>query len=100
MTTLTEIILEKVQNGIKATELCAEIPSELHKHKIQLYNSDEILREIERLIKTGEIVEMEYVLPHINYRIKSFLLPKGTIINLPVTLNHSLLLTSSLAGHE
>ena len=36
--------------------------------------------DIQALIDSGDLVEVEYILPSINYRIKSFLLPKGTKI--------------------
>lgn len=33
---------------------------------------------IDEMVSAGELVEIEYVLPTMNYRVKSFLLPAGT----------------------
>jgi hypothetical protein len=33
-----------------------------------------------RIVEKGELVEVNYVLPALNYREKSYLFPKGTII--------------------
>lgn len=63
--------------GCKATELAAvkEIACCGYPF-IQLL--DELMRE-------NEIIEIEYVLSEMNYRIKSFLLPKGTEIHIDPT---------------
>lgn len=37
---------------------------------------------IDEMVKAGDLVEVEYILPTMNYRVKSFLLPKGTKINM------------------
>ena len=41
-------------------------------------NADEITKTISDLVNEGEIVEIEYVLPLLAFRTKSFYLPKGT----------------------
>jgi hypothetical protein len=60
------------RNGCKAMDICAssEIVVNNAQHKIPDL--------IEELIDEGKLCEIEYVLPTINYRIKSFLLPKDT----------------------
>lgn len=35
---------------------------------------------IEDLVASGEIVEVNYILPRFSYKIKSFLLPGGTMV--------------------
>lgn len=35
---------------------------------------------IEEMVSEGKLVEVEYLLPNMNYRIKSFLLPAGTVV--------------------
>lgn len=68
---LVEIVTEK--QGCKATELCAI--------KELIFGDCKPLPElIEELVKEERILEIEYVLPSMNYRIKSFLLPAGTQI--------------------
>lgn len=37
---------------------------------------------IPELIEKGELVEVEYILPSMDYRVKSFLLPKGTKVRM------------------
>ena len=64
------IILDLVtsKQGCKATELAVEIAT---KADIDL---------VQTLVTEGRLVEIEYVLPNMPYRIKSFLLPKDTQI--------------------
>lgn len=73
---LRAAILELIENGTKATELAAHFGIMLT--LIPNLDTNEFLAVVEELIKQGEIVEVEYILPHMPYRIKSFLLPKGT----------------------
>lgn len=72
--TITELIIEKVSNGIKLINLIVD------KDILALpISHDDIITEIDRLIAVGEIVEIEYILPNLSpRRIKTFLLPKGT----------------------
>jgi predicted DNA-binding transcriptional regulator YafY len=71
-----EAIVKVVEEhqGLKATELVVKIfdyvtPSE----------SSKVLDAIQELVENGELVEIEYTLPKMAYRTKSFLLPKGTV---------------------
>lgn len=57
-------------NGCKATVLVTELCAENHK-----IDWPSILYEA---INDKLVVEVEYVLPHLDFRIKSFILPKGT----------------------
>ena len=65
-----QVVEEK--QGCKATELAADV-------RIATAGRD-LPEAIERLVEKGELLEIEYVLPTLNFRIKSFLLPKGTEI--------------------
>lgn len=66
---IKEKILEAVTHmqGCKALTLIAEVRGAL----------PELITE---LIDSGDLREIEYILPTMPYRIKSFLLPKGTDI--------------------
>lgn len=61
--------------GLKSTELAVKVVCE-----VPDCNTNEVLHLIEELVKEGEIIELEYILPQINYRIKSIYFPKGTDI--------------------
>jgi hypothetical protein len=65
-------------NGCKATELAAR-EEMAHWHD----ESDRSLPDVlEEMVRAGELVEVEYVLPNHPERTKSFLLPKGTEVRL------------------
>jgi hypothetical protein len=71
-----KIVLQLVENkqGVKATELAPYLVENQDIH----YPWVDLIYE---LIQKGELVEVEYVLPQLNYRAKSFLLPKGATVN-------------------
>lgn len=66
------------KQGCKITELAAEIDlvEEAYNNNINFVN------EIYDMIRDGELVEVEYVLKSLNYRIKSFILPADTEVRL------------------
>ncbi len=73
-----DILVQYCSAGIKNTELvlelslyCAAFP-DLSKHDIS-----ELLEE---LVREDRIVEIEYILPSLEFRVKSFFLPVGTEI--------------------
>lgn len=68
-------IVEAAQ-GIKGAELSARLATEF----LDL-QGEEILQHIFHMIENGELVEIEYELPAMRYRTKSFILPRGTTIN-------------------
>ena len=72
-------IIETVisMQGGKATEIIANLP------KI-CFNDDivDIVQVIDYLVRTEQLIEVEYVLPQMDYRIKSFLLPANTKVTL------------------
>ncbi len=70
-----DMIVEAVESkqGCKATELTA-IP------EIVLGVGDNLVPYIYELVEEGRLVEVEYTVPSVPYRLKSFLLPQGTEI--------------------
>lgn len=72
MSTLEEDIIEKIEElgGCKTTELIASLA-----WKPGFCNIPNI---IEKLVQEGRILEIEYVLPSQDYRIKHFVFPVGT----------------------
>lgn len=63
--------------GCKATEIfhCTELVFEC------LVLTRDLPAILEEMVSEGKLVEVEYLLPNMNYRIKSFLLPAGTVLN-------------------
>lgn len=72
-------ILAHVQDvqGCKATELAAFVSLSLTGG---ISNPQQFTDELDALIVEGSIVEIEYTLPEMEYRVKSFLLPKGAVV--------------------
>lgn len=77
MDTLKQAIIETItaKQGVKSTELVAILASEHPELLVMMGNLADILEE---LVHEGEIVEIEYSLPNMRYRAKSWYLPKGT----------------------
>jgi len=72
-----EFVTEKVEGGIKATALVADIQVAMCEGRLPNVSGFDILCFIDQLVSEGEIVEVEYILPSMNFRIKSLYLPKG-----------------------
>lgn len=66
-----------IAQGIKGVDLSVRLATE-HPEA----TGDEILSCIFDMISEGELVEVEYELPLMTYRTKSFILPRGTSINI------------------
>ena len=62
--------------GCKATELAASVAFAFDEHSLP--------ELIDELVAEGELLELEYEVPTMPYRSKSFLLPKGTSLSLVV----------------
>lgn len=82
----TEISLRKTilncvnsAQGLKGVELVLKVMATYGPNPTRLNNNQYNL-ELERLVEEKEIVEIEYILPSIDYRIKSIYFPKGTTI--------------------
>ena len=61
------------QQGIKAVDLTVKLATEF----LDVTNS-EIIDVIMKLLSSGDIIELQYTLPHMQYRVKSIYFPKGT----------------------
>lgn len=70
-----QLLVDKVigLQGIKAVQLAVE---EEIITKLQDYAVPELMEE---LVAEGRVIEIEYVLPEMTYRVKSFYLPPGTV---------------------
>ena len=77
---IVEIVTEK--QGCKATELSYGLSGE-----VILGDCKPISELIDELIEEERIFEIEYVLPKMNYRIKSFLLPAETEIKMKMKIS-------------
>jgi len=66
-------LISSVQ-GCKATELVTKLDRDILE-ALEVHDLSSVLAE---LILEHRIIEIEYVLPQLNYRTKSFLLPAGT----------------------
>lgn len=82
---LREAIIQIVtdKQGCKATELAPLIAEGYPDLVCEL---DKVVETIESLVASGELVEVEYILPQMTYRIKSMLFPKGTEVQLRLQL--------------
>lgn len=76
---LPETIIRIVNNnqGLKGTELVLKLMSaDLN------IEATTLLKAIDEVVQDGEIIEVEYTLPMMNYRVKSMYFPKGTVIKI------------------
>ena len=85
MTKLEQDIIETVMNmqGGKVTEVIVNLPERCFRSPDVDDNiAEDIVQTIDSLVRRGHLVEIEYVLPSMDYRIKSFLLPADTNVTL------------------
>lgn len=77
MNLLTAAIIRRVTElqGCKATELAAD-------PEIARLAGSDFVASLMEAVESGEVVEIEYTLPNLSYRVKSFLLPKGTSLRI------------------
>jgi hypothetical protein len=75
MSEIEEAILEIVAFGIKATEIPVKL-AEKDPNLISMFDP----RIVQKMVDAGRLVEVEYVLPQLEFRAKSFLLPVGTVV--------------------
>ncbi len=76
---LKQVILKCIDDstGIRGVELALAVLNKTMPHYFESSYYQECLEE---LVKSGEVVEVEYVLPEMSYRVKSIFFPKGTQI--------------------
>lgn len=74
---IDDVIMDIVTEaqGMKATELVVEVARQLHGAGLK---QEDIPAAFERLVIQNKLVECEYVLPSMDYRLKSFYMPAGT----------------------
>jgi hypothetical protein len=77
MPTYRDAILNGVNShqGIKGVELVIHTMGLINPLK---FDDEEYHQTVEQLIKEEEIIELEYILPQLEYRVKSLYFPKGT----------------------
>jgi hypothetical protein len=77
MTDLDDYILSVVEDKgpIKNTELALSVASHMH----GITGSD-VTESLDRLLAANQIIEVEYVLASMDYRVKSLYFPKDTRI--------------------
>lgn len=73
--TIRRAMIDAVEGaqGLKATEMAAIVAAEIGVTAVD----GPFAETLDALIREGEIVEVEYTVPDLPYRVKSFLLPKG-----------------------
>lgn len=72
-------ILDTVRKstGIKGTELALKVITLVHP---RTFESAEYITILNMLVHSGQILELEYIVPQTSYRIKSIYFPKGTTL--------------------
>lgn len=79
-------IVNNVQ-GLKVTELVVKLMEVLREENLEyVLHEHSVTILVDELVKEGELVEVEYILPGMLYRIKSFLLPANTQVVLAPTV--------------
>lgn len=68
--------------GMKATELVTKLAISLSESKSTINEDIDVIALLKEIVDSRELVEVEYVLPNMEHRIKSFLLPKGSSVAL------------------
>lgn len=76
----TIIRIVESRNGLKATQLGLLVLSDLQDRKLPIADVETYIKLVQKLIDEGRLVEVEYSVPAIPYRIKSFLLPAGSTV--------------------
>lgn len=61
--------------GIKAVDLTLKVMRQLHPIS---YSARDFLLCCDRLVSQGDLIELEYTVPNVHYRLKSMYFPKGT----------------------
>jgi len=81
--TLREVILDEVNHrpGIKSIDLVVAVMRAMSDND-DLFSHRDYTRTIESLVQEGELIEIEYTLPNMMYRIKSIYFPKDTKVAL------------------
>lgn len=85
---LTKMVISLVTayQGLKATDLAMKVVERAHEEELPFPSSDitqeDYFNLVQELVETEMITEIEYILPEIQYKTKSFLLPKDTVVRI------------------
>ena len=80
---MLDYVNELLQGGPKrGTELVTEMVTYLHTQGISK-DVFGVIATIDNWVRNGDIIEVEYILPSMTYRVKSLYFVKGTTIKLP-----------------
>lgn len=82
----TILALINANSGLKAVELVCKVMGVVNP---LMFKNIEYQDTLEQLLKEGEIVELEYILPQLNYRVKSLYFPKGTKFGSQITVRNA-----------
>lgn len=84
---IKNVILEVVYNltPVKSVDLVIAVADKLRQldRRLDRHRLDSIPRYIEELVTSKDIVEIEYILPTMRYRIKSLYFCKDTVVRVP-----------------
>lgn len=76
MTTKEAILnIINTRQGVKSVNLALDVMSLTNPIS---FDDIPYQKELAELVKSGEIIELEYILPDMDYRVKSIYFPKGT----------------------
>lgn len=64
--------------GVKATTLITKATAKYYEEKEEGDTPSDVLESLNFLVDQKQLVEIEYVLPTMSYRVKSLYFPKGT----------------------
>lgn len=67
--------LLNVHGPLNGVDLALKVMSHLHP---ALFSREDYELVVQTMVETGEILEIEYILPQVDYRIKSMYFPKMT----------------------
>lgn len=75
---ISDLVLEIVnaRGSVKIVDLTLSVINKLHPID---FTGEEFINILDELVEKGEILELEYVVPNMNYRVKSILFPKDTL---------------------
>jgi hypothetical protein len=73
-----DILVQYCMHGIKNTDIVVELS--MYCAAFPDLAKMDIPDLLEELVKENKLIEIEYILPQVDYRIKSFFLPVGTEI--------------------
>jgi hypothetical protein len=80
------ISLVRDHQGMKATDLAAELVrwwvGRVDTSRLELLTAEKLVRRLTFLVENHALIEVEYILPNMNYRAKSFYLPAETEVQI------------------